>query len=469
MAGIGSFWPSIAGRKPQVSSGARHDAKASCRRYDSVLDAHRARRSVGRSLQEATMRRAVVVIADGLRRDAVSPAQTPTITALRARGSWFASHRPVFPSATRVSSASFATGCWPATHGLQGNTVALLEAGRPVRHDVGDHRFFSHWRGLTGATLRVPTLARRLRGLGGAVVYANASPGAALAHDPDGDGVVRHRAFGQGPGRTPLPPLPVVAEPAGDAEMTARFLAEVLPRRPALAVLWLGGPDVTQHAAPLGSPAALAALGAADACIAAVAAGVAAQRKAGDEVLLILGADHGHETVAEVIDLDAELVAAGLKAGAESDDVVVCSNGTAALIYTAPEVALAPLGAWLAAQPWAGSVHDAAALPALGQAAEQGLAFAVAMRVDMAPNAHGVLGLARAVKPAAGKPDRLGCGQHGGLGPHEGAPFLLIDGPGFAPGATVMAPSRIIDLAPSILRHLAQPETGCDGVALQPG
>jgi hypothetical protein len=32
-----------------------------------------------------------------------------------------------------------------------------------------------------------------------------------------------------------------------------------------------------------------------------------------------------------------------------------------------------------------------------------------------------------------------------------------------------MAPSRIIDLAPSILRHLAQPETGCDGVALQPG
>jgi hypothetical protein len=114
-------------------------------------------------------------------------------------------------------------------------------------------------------------------------------------------------------------------------------------------------------------------------------------------------------------------------------------------------------------------VHDAAALPALGQAAEQGLAFAVAMRVDMAPNAHGVLGLARAVKPAAGKPDRLGCGQHGGLGPHEGAPFLLIDGPGFPPGATVTAPSRIIDLAPSILRHLAQPETGCDGVALQAG
>jgi hypothetical protein len=415
------------------------------------------------------MRRAVVVIADGLRRDAVSAAQTPTLTALRAKGTWFAAHRPVFPSATRVSSASFATGCWPATHGLQGNTVALLEAGRPVRHDVGDHRFFSHWRGVTGATLRAPTLAKRLRGLGGAVVYANASPGAALAHDPDGDGVVRHRAFGQGPGRTPLPRLAVVAEPQGDAEMTARFLAEVLPRRPALAVLWLGGPDVTQHAAPLGSPEAVAALGAADACIAAVAAAVQAQRKAGDDVLLILGADHGHETVAEVIDLDAELVAAGLKASAESDDVVVCSNGTAALIYTAPEVALAPLGAWLAAQPWAGSVHDAAGLPALGQAAEQGLAFAVAMRVDPAPNAHGVPGLARAVKPVAGKPDRLGCGQHGGLGPHEGAPFLLIEGPGFPPGATVAAPSRIIDLAPTILRHLAQPVAGCDGVALQAG
>jgi len=413
------------------------------------------------------MRRAVVVIADGMRRDAVTQAETPTLMALRASGTWFAAHRPVFPSATRVSSASFATGCWPATHGLQGNTVALLEAGRPVRHDVGDHRFFSRWRGLSGGTLRVPTLARRLRGQGGVVVYANASPGAALAHDPDGDGVVRHRAFGQGPGRTPLPPLPVVTEPPGDAEMTARFLAEVLPRRPALAVLWLGGPDVTQHAAPLGSPEALAALGAADACIAAVAAAVQAQRKAGDDVLLILGADHGHETVAEVIDIEAELVAAGLKASAESDDVVVCSNGTAALIYTAPEVALAPLGAWLAARPWAGSVHAAAALPALGQAAEQGLAFAIAMRVDPGPNAHGVPGLARAAKPVAGKPDRLGCGQHGGLGPHETAPFLIMEGRGFAAGATVTALSTIIDLAPSILRHLAQPEAGCEGAALQ--
>jgi hypothetical protein len=72
------------------------------------------------------------------------------------------------------------------------------------------------------------------------------------------------------------------------------------------------------------------------------------------------------------------------------------------------------------------------------------------------------------VKPAAGKPDRLGCGQHGGLGPHETAPFLLIDGADFAPGALVTATSSITDLAPTILRHLGLPTAGCDGRPLQP-
>jgi hypothetical protein len=64
-----------------------------------------------------------------------------------------------------------------------------------------------------------------------------------------------------------------------------------------------------------------------------VAAAVDAARLAGDDILLLVGSDHGHETVSGVVDIVAELVAAGLKDDAESRDVVVAPNGTAAHIY----------------------------------------------------------------------------------------------------------------------------------------
>ena len=38
-------------------------------------------------------------------------------------------HRAVFPSVTRVSAASIATGCHPVRHGLHGNRMALPEEG----------------------------------------------------------------------------------------------------------------------------------------------------------------------------------------------------------------------------------------------------------------------------------------------------------------------------------------------------
>jgi arylsulfatase A-like enzyme len=46
---------------------------------------------------------------------------------------------------------------------------------------------------------------------------------------------------------------------------------------------------------------------------------------------------------------------------------------------------------------------------------------------------------------------------------------LLIDGPGFAGGERRGDPVRIVDLAPSILRHVDVPADGMDGRPLQIG
>jgi arylsulfatase A-like enzyme len=421
------------------------------------------------------MRRALLIILDGLRRDLVGPETTPHLAAFAARTEQFSAYSTVFPSCTRVVSASLATGCLPARHGLQGNTMALVEDGRLVRHDAGRPDFLQHKRRVSGRSLAVPTLAERLRDHGGAVIFSNVSPGAAYAHDPDGHGRVYHRAGSFGRNRTPLPEaeqLRVTLDVAGDWAMTERFIAEAVlaPSPPALALMWLGEPDSSQHALPLGSPEHLAVLKEADRNAKCVMDAVA-RLPNGEEVLFLLGSDHGHQTVSDVIHIEAELVAASLKESLESDDVVVASNGTSALIYLHPRAAgrEARIASFLTGRDWAGAVLSKAELHRVGQSAENGLACAVAMRASEAPNAFGVAGTSFAAKRSEGKEDVIGAGQHGGLGAAEQSPFLMISGPGFLSGAVRSEPASVIDIAPTILTHLGLPGSGMDGHALQRG
>ena len=93
------------------------------------------------------MRRAVLVVCDSLRADMIDAAIAPTLTALGDGATRFAAARGVFPSVTRVTSASVATGCYPGRHGLLGNTMVIDEgrglgapqqglAGLPLRGGV---------------------------------------------------------------------------------------------------------------------------------------------------------------------------------------------------------------------------------------------------------------------------------------------------------------------------------------------
>ena len=419
------------------------------------------------------MRRAIVLVLDGLRRDMLTAKLTPNLARHASQSTRFEAHRSVFPSATRVVSASFATGCYPAKHELQGNSLVLVEDGRLVAHDAGHPEFLQHKRRVTGRSLAMPTMAERVKDTGGAMIFANVSPGAAYAHDPDGHGHVFHRAGSFGPGRKPVEgwtARDIAHGIEGDRALAERFIADaILGKKPALALLWTAEPDLSSHATELGSPEHLAILADADRNAQAVIEAVGRARAAGDDILFVMASDHGHQTVKGVIDIEAELVAAGLKQGAGSCDVLSQSNGTSALVYVgaAHRDRIAAIGAFLEAQPWAERVVGAADLASIGQAPHQGLAFAVAMAATEEPNRFGVPGLSFAAKPAAGKPDRFGCGQHGGLARYEQSPFLLIDGPGFRAGAARQDETAAIDIAPTILTHLGVAFDRLDGRALQ--
>ena len=171
-------------------------------------------------------RRAIFVCCDGLGRDWVRPDTTPLLHDIGQRSLWCADHRAVFPSVTRVSAASIATGCQPARHGLHGNRMGLIEDGRFVVRDVGLADFRSHMRRATGGTLLVPTLAERVKQAGGFVAFSNVSPGAAYFLDPEHFGYIYHRAGSFAPGGAPVAStdaLEVSHDSAGDWAMTQRF------------------------------------------------------------------------------------------------------------------------------------------------------------------------------------------------------------------------------------------------------
>ena len=413
-------------------------------------------------------RRAVLVVVDGLRGDLVNDAFTPSLHCLANSARWYPNHRSVFPSATRVNSASLATGCFPASHGLHGNVIALDEGDGLVPVPVGPPTFRERLRRATGRTLRRPTLSERLREHSGAASWLNSSAGAAHMQDPDGHGLLLHRSGSHRPGFEPVEGpehLDVTYDARGDRETTCRFCAALdAPGKYALHTLWLCEPDHSQHVMELGSDDHRALVGAADANVTDVVSAVGRMRGRGEDVLLVVCSDHGHETTDQVIPVEALMIEAGLKADSESSDVVFASSGMGALVYLSDGARSRrdDIVDWLGRQPWCGPVFAGAGLAEVGQREDGGLSIAFAMAGRDAPNRFGIPGISHVAGCRFSSIDAPGRGQHGGLGRYETNPVLIIDD-GSGDARRIEAQTSAVDIAPTILDFLGVAYDGADG------
>lgn len=413
-------------------------------------------------------RRVVLIVCDGLGAEWIDAERTPKLAALQAGHRSAGDHRAVFPSVTRVSAASIATGCHPARHGLEGNQMALFEDGRLAVHNVGAPSFRQTLRQATGQTLRVPTLAERLASCGGQVAYSNVSPGAAYFLDPDHFGTVLHRAGSFGPGGTALTGaahLAVTHDLAGDIEMARRFCAEIVPSGEyALGVLWLANPDLTLHHEPLGSPEHLQALKVTDGLVGEVLDAVRAHEDRFDTLVLV-ASDHGHETVGRSVHVGRWLSENGLEAELRHGRLAVASQGTSALIYATEKArpALDEALSRMRKEPWVGAILTGEALAATGLSGATLFAAVDTARHDEC-NGYGVAGTRWLVEDGESPPE-IGCGHHGGLGPQETRPFLVLAHADFGRGR-IERTTSLVDIAPTILDFLGQPADRLDGTAI---
>ena len=311
----------------------------------------------------------------------------------------------------------------------------------------------------------MPALAERVADHGGFIAFSNVSPGAAFFLDPDEHGYVYHRSGSHGPGGEKIAPLQATHDAAGDRAMTERFCAEVLrERKPAVAAMWLTDPDHATHGVPLGSPAHDEALAGVDRCAREVVRVVEALRREGEEILLLVGADHGHETIGGSVDIEAWLAKQGLGDRLAAGDVAVAGQGTSALLYATERGRAGLLGVLdtMRREPWADGVVVGEEMRRRGFAPTAGVIAAVNMARQPDANPYGVAGK-RWVVADDDKPVPVGSGQHGGWGPDETRPFLMVND-----GRTGVRaqPSSLVDIAPTIVKYLGLPIEGFDGVPL---
>ena len=430
-------------------------------------------------------RRVLIIGADGLRPDLIDSGVMPTVAQLARQGVRCWDHHAVYPTHTRVNMSTLATGTTPGRHGLLANTMIVPNVTDDHIIDTSNYQHINALaRASGGNALFVQSLGDLLAARGERLaVAATSSAGAAMlwTHRHLDRIVNTNSAYGiadlydlrgklgELPAKEQGPQL-AAARYATDA-LIRLFLTDPLNR---VILLWLNEPDNSQHYFGLGSPEAIAAQRGVDSCVAAILKALD-ERHLRDQFDIFFISDHGHSTVQAHNTLRTYLAEA-FKAIGYTLPLVTASD----YIYTQPGAQpptakeVAPLVAWLLAQPWAGVVF--AGHPALEtlpgvipltaiwnqQRNERLPLLAVSPRWSSASNEWGVPGQVLALTTQAALR-----ASHGSAAPFDLHATCIANGPSFRVGHNSTMPTGAIDLLPTILTLLAIPQpSALDGRVL---
>jgi arylsulfatase A-like enzyme len=414
---------------------------------------------------------------DGMRPDLISADLTPNLWRLVQSGVHCKDSHAVFPTVTRINSASLSTGSQPANHGILGNSLYVRAVDPKQAINMGDHRSLEALARLRGgrAVLR-ESLADRVGAAGGrTVVVSTGSPGSAWLCHPrileraEAGDVLLHPAFYSpagafDPAIAKLGPIPEATIPnrAQNAWFTRMTVEHVLPALdPTLLVFWHTDPDKTQHHRGFGSPEGLSSIRDADTHLGQVLAALEALGRLAETVVAV-ASDHGYVTIDPQLDTagpDGPFLGAGLADALAAGEIVLAANG-GSLYISVPSgdralVAriVAALADWRHVGPVLTRAVDGAPLPgtlpleAVGIAGDLAPDIVCALAWDDTVNGFGLAGR------SAGLDTGLAA-SHGGISGWEINNTLVIGGAGVKAGLDHRVPAGNIDLAPTLAELL---------------
>lgn len=414
--------------------------------------------------------RVVLIVVDGLRPDQVTADVMPRLAAIGTRGMTFERHHSVVPTVTRVNASSMATGTYPESHGLLGNTVYSAATAPTRTLNTANHADLEAMAAAEGRLLSVPSLGTVLERAGKRLVVMSAgSSGSALllAHPLAGNAAIvnpdlirpasLHDAVTAAAGPGPKEAVPNTARNRWIVDAWTALAADRLAAD--VTIVWFADPDETAHAMGLGSAATTGALRAVDAEIGRLEDDLRARGQL-ESTTLLVASDHGFSTHTSQLRL-AALVAPFARPLADGSPDLVVAEGAIHQRGPADPPRLAALVAALQARPEVGAIFTAAVRPGALEGAVPGTLAFEAARWQHARS--GVVLVSGHWTPAvnaagvAGFTTQTGVAGHGTTSPYDIHNTWIASGRSVRRGARGTAPTSNADLAPTILAMLGVP------------
>jgi predicted AlkP superfamily pyrophosphatase or phosphodiesterase len=421
---------------------------------------------------DSTRLRTLLVFFDGLRPDYITPENMPNVYAFKQTAAYGRQHHSVFPTVTRVNAASYATGSYPGTHGLVGNTVYFPKVNPVAGLSTGNaDNLMKIAQSENGRLLTTASLGEILSEAGERMmVFSSGSTGQAfLQNHTVGNGMIVNPEM-----ILPLDKKDAVLNAIGKVpeeneldnkawhEWTTNALIHfgLAVDGPLVSAIWFSDPDGAAHTKGIGSAEAVRSIKTVDEQFGRIMAHLKNNGLL-QYYNIIISADHGFVTYAGKHDLSDFLVAQKLKQNKQSDDVVVADG--AIYVKDHDQQMIQKIVSALQQQEWIGAVFTKGKNKGDMKGSVAGTLSFEAVHWDH-PRSGDILADMnwndnKNDKGFAGTSFSEGVAGHGSISPYEIHIALIASGPSFRQSFQSNIPTSNVDITPTLLYiyHLKAP------------
>lgn len=412
---------------------------------------------------KATRNKTLIVFFDGLRPDYITEKQMPNLYAFKQKAAYGKHHHSVFPTVTRVNSASYATGSYPGTHGLLGNSVYFPQVNKTKSIGTSYNDLTKVSAAIPGPLLTAVSLGEVLDSAGERMmVFSSGTTGQAF---------LQNHKVGKGAVINPGLILPesfkskVMAEiggitPGEDGNYDRhRWITDALLKYgldqegPLVSAIWFSDPDGAAHEHGIGSKEAVSAIQNVDSQFGRILDSLKS-RGIDNHYNIIISTDHGFVTHTGKQSLTNFLIKESLKKDKESDDVVVAEGAVYVKDHDAEMIK--NIVAALHKQEWAGAIFTRPKNNGEMMGWVGGTLSFDAIHYNHPERSGDILVASnwndnKNDKGYAGTDFSGGVAGHGGSSPYEINIALMAYGPDFKSAFTNDLPTSNVDIAPTIL------------------
>ena len=404
----------------------------------------------------------LIVFFDGLRPDYITPEQMPNLFAFKKDASYGSQHHSIFPTVTRVNSSSYATGSYPGTHGLLGNSVYFPEVNSTKATGTTYADLSKVSKAISGPLLTAVSLGEVLQNAGERMmVFSSGTTGQAFLQNHKVNGAIINpdlilpESFKEQV-LDDLGKAPDESEPNDNARhkwITDGLLKYSLADDgPLVSAIWYSDPDGAAHSHGIGSAEAVAAIKYVDGQFGRIIEALKT-RNLTDKFNVIISTDHGFVTHIGKESLTDFLIKSGLKKGKDSDDVVIAEGAIYVKDHNKEVVKL--IVAALHQQIWVGAVFTRAISEGSDKGWVEGTLSFDAIHYNHPRSGDILVAMnwndQKNDKGYAGTDYSGGVAGHGGSSPYEIHIAMFAKGPDFKKSFTGKLPTSNVDIAPTVL------------------